>query len=198
MNIPSVKFSEEVARFAFEVLVDEYLEESDVYVAFANPTAGPWKTMKVRGETGASIEIHRFGIFEQRPDLVLLSPSLRQMLVIEAKDTVKKLAKEEQIKKARNAYSDFIATMSRIDPNQLGGTFHFIPGFLYATEDASNDFQTLRSALQEWWPESLSQCVIVGVANLDELASFHLKRFGADVEFCDELAKSERVVFDSN
>ena len=70
--------------------------------ADANPTAGPWKTMKVRGKTGASIEIHRFGIFEQRPDLVLLSPSLLQMLVIEAKDTVRKLASEKQIQKAKD------------------------------------------------------------------------------------------------
>ena len=41
--------TEELARWAFEILCRE---GDECYVAFTNPTAGPWKTIKAKDDKG--------------------------------------------------------------------------------------------------------------------------------------------------
>ena len=48
------KLNEEIARWAFEIL---FTDRSDWVIAFTNPTAGPWKTIKASNEFGEIGEV---------------------------------------------------------------------------------------------------------------------------------------------
>ncbi|MCZ2828580.1 hypothetical protein O2W14_07025 [Modestobacter sp. VKM Ac-2986] len=77
------KVTEEMARWALEVKVD--VAGDEWFVAFTNPTAGPWKRVMAPDSSGRSTEVHRFGREETRPDLVLVNDRLATTLIIEAK-----------------------------------------------------------------------------------------------------------------
>ncbi len=89
--------TEEVARWAFEVWLEERAPEWEL--VFTNPTAGPWKTVKVSDSVGTPGELVRFGRSDERPDLLLLSDEHRAVLVFEAKDRLVKLRTGDQSNK---------------------------------------------------------------------------------------------------
>ncbi len=88
--------TEEVVRFCFEIHLKS--KSKDWAVAFTNPTAGPWK--KIFAIEGTKkIEIGRYEREEVRPDLILLSKSLRACIIIEAKDGFGKISTDMQMQK---------------------------------------------------------------------------------------------------
>jgi len=90
----TVKCTEEVIRWRFEVALECRTLENGVagtsFVAFTNPTAGPWKRV-VGPKLQESYEIYRFGSKESRPDVIVVSDLRRRIYVLEAKDEAAKL-----------------------------------------------------------------------------------------------------------
>lgn len=91
------KLTEEIARWAFEI---KCTEAEDWYIAFTNPTAGPWKSMKCLNEDNLEAEIYRFGANEDRPDIVLVNDKCQSIIIIEAKDSLHKLVEGNQVSKS--------------------------------------------------------------------------------------------------
>lgn len=93
-----VRLNEEIARWAFEVVVRE---NKQWIIAFTNPTAGPWKTIKAPSKkTSAEGEVYRFALEEDRPDIIMFNDELKAVLIVEAKDSIKKLMEDKQAKKS--------------------------------------------------------------------------------------------------
>lgn len=92
------RLNEEIARWAFEII---YKTNTSWKIAFTNPTAGPWKTIKAPSKsTGSEGEVYRFILEEDRPDIVMFHDSLETVIIIEAKDSLAKLLDREQAKKS--------------------------------------------------------------------------------------------------
>jgi hypothetical protein len=91
------RLTEEISRWAFEVHVNTL---SDWYIAFSNPTAGPWKRLMARDEAGIEGEVHRFEREEDRPDLVLVNDNLSTLVIVEAKDSLAALVARTQVVKS--------------------------------------------------------------------------------------------------
>lgn len=89
----SFRLTEEIARWAFEIRCKE---NPNWYVAFTNPTAGPWKTVKGLDNMEREGEVYRFELEETRPDIVLVNDHLKLIIVVEAKDSLKKLTHGNQ------------------------------------------------------------------------------------------------------
>ena len=82
------RLNEEIARWAFEIL---FKDLNDWVIAFTNPTAGPWKTIKASDINGEIGEVYRFALKENRPDIVMYNDDLQTVMIIEAKDNIDKL-----------------------------------------------------------------------------------------------------------
>lgn len=83
------RLNEEIARWAFEII---FKTNTSWHIAFTNPTAGPWKTIKsVSLQSGKEGEVYRFILEEDRPDIIMYNDSLRVVLIFEAKDSLEKL-----------------------------------------------------------------------------------------------------------
>lgn len=95
----SFKLTEELARWIFEVKIKNSL---NWYIAFTNPTAGPWKSIKCKDKNGNMGEVHRFLRDEERPDILLVNDELQIVLIIEAKDSLIKLKRASQAEKSVN------------------------------------------------------------------------------------------------
>ena len=90
------RLTEEICRWAFEVALQG---RPNWFLAFTNPTAGPWKRLMAPDEGGAAGEVHRFEREETRPDLVLVNDALEVVVILEAKDDVAKLRAPDQVQK---------------------------------------------------------------------------------------------------
>lgn len=92
------RLNEEIARWAFEIL---FKTNTSWHIAFTNPTAGPWKTIKaVSLQSGKEGEVYRFMLEEDRPDIIMYNDELRAVLVFEAKDGLRKLMERKQAEKS--------------------------------------------------------------------------------------------------
>lgn len=92
------RLNEEIARWAFEIL---YKENKSWRIAFTNPTAGPWKTIKaISKNNGHEGEVYRFILEEDRPDIIMYNDNLETVIIIEAKDSLEKLLEKEQARKS--------------------------------------------------------------------------------------------------
>jgi hypothetical protein len=87
---PKYKMTEEVIRQTVEV---QFKQDNRWEVSFTNPTAGPWKKIRLGGYAGG--EDLRFAKEEDRPDLILSSLESQIFLILEAKDDIKKLLTTE-------------------------------------------------------------------------------------------------------
>lgn len=112
---PKLKLvSEEIVRWAFEVNVaSEPLWE----IAFTNPTAGPWKRVLGKNESGKSGEVHRFEIDEKRPDLILYSDKYETVIIVEAKTNLQGLAHLDQVHKTSALFNRLSALLQSKDAN---------------------------------------------------------------------------------
>lgn len=92
------RLNEEIARWAFEII---FKTNTSWHIAFTNPTAGPWKTIKsVSLQSGKEGEVYRFILEEDRPDIIMYNDSLRVVLIFEAKDSLEKLLEKKQAEKS--------------------------------------------------------------------------------------------------
>lgn len=138
MSSYDFQLTEEIARWRFEVLVHE---RPSWFVAFTNPTAGPWKRVLGRDRDGKEGEVYRFPRDSDRPDLILVCDELRSLAIIEAKDSMAKLMVDAQITKSAQVVNDLARTLSGLKHNAFWGSrsdYTVCPGLLWGGERASS------------------------------------------------------------
>ena len=130
--------TEEIARWAFEI---KCIESEDWFVAFTNPTAGPWKTIKGLDDEGKEGEVYRFGSKEPRPDIVLVSDRLQLIIIFEAKDSIGKLTASNQASKSIEVVNTLCEVLKSKTNNEYWGeraNYPVITGLLWGAETPSN------------------------------------------------------------
>jgi hypothetical protein len=130
-----VNISEEIVRWSFEIAVNE---SKDWFIAFTNPTAGPWKRITAPNKEGKIGEIHRFEIDETRPDLILVNDKTHQILIIEAKTTFSDLQKSVQLAKTSQLFLDLTNELQNISDNEFWGAragYEYLLGLLWSAGD---------------------------------------------------------------
>lgn len=171
--------NEEIARWATEVYIKKN-PELGWWVAFTNPTAGPWKKIVAQTESGTLIEIHRFTRDGERPDLILVNDRLKLILIIEAKDYIEKLITEDQMKKSIRVVSEMSNILGQIDNKewQARKGYRIIPGFLWMcekSEDITKEDQIVRKSFQKLSSSSVAPLNIVILKDEDgSLANYFL------------------------
>lgn len=134
------RLNEEVARWAFEII---HKNNTSWKIAFTNPTAGPWKTIKAPSkDTGTEGEVYRFGLEEDRPDIIMFNDELKTVVIIEAKDSLKKLLERKQAKKS----ADVVVNLANILKAKGTNTFWLgrenykvVLGLLWGSTDYPED-----------------------------------------------------------
>jgi len=129
------RITEEVARWTFEAYLKRFFSPKEWFVAFSNPTAGPWKRVMGLEAAGNWGEVHRFQREEERPDLVVVSDPLQTLLIIEAKDSARKLRTDNQVEKSCSVILELGATLASKGKNPYWGHragYLVVPGLLWA------------------------------------------------------------------
>lgn len=166
------RLNEEIARWAFEIL---FKSDTSWHIAFTNPTAGPWKTIKaVSLRSGKEGEVYRFILEEDRPDIILYHDSLRVVLIFEAKDSLEKLLERTQAQKS----ADVVVKLANILRHKGANDFwrgrenyRVILGLLWGSNNdpATNDE---KEALYDCYHElisgkaSVASDLVIGVETL--------------------------------
>lgn len=130
------KLTEEIVRWRLEILIED---SADAWISFTNPTAGPWKRLVGRDNSGASGEVMRFTREADRPDLVIVDDKARRIFILEAKDDAKGLCAKEQITKTVRTFNDLTASLKKISSNKYWGgrsAYDFIPGLVWGSSPA--------------------------------------------------------------
>lgn len=137
----SFRLTEEISRWAFEVVCKN---NPDWYIAFTNPTAGPWKTIKCTNAYGEEGEVYRFELEETRPDILLVNDKLKVVMIIEAKDSLAKLVSGDQAPKS----VEVVGTLAEILRGKKNNSFwshrsnySIIVGLLWGAEHPSAQYE---------------------------------------------------------
>lgn len=128
------RLTEEISRWAFEV---SCANRSCWFIAFTNPTAGPWKTIKCTNSDGKVGEVYRFELEETRPDILLVNDNLRLIIVIEAKDSLTKLISGNQVEKSVEVVNQLSSILGDKRHNPFWGEradYCIITGILWGAE----------------------------------------------------------------
>lgn len=131
LNASSYSLSEEVARWRFEL---DVRANREWWIAFTNPTAGPWKRCEGRNIDGVVGEVLRFERDSERPDLVLVCDAARAIVIIEAKETLAQLAVPAQLQKSCAVVQNLEKRLSEKGGNPFWGeraSYTVIPGVLW-------------------------------------------------------------------
>jgi hypothetical protein len=133
------KINEEITRWTTEVYIKS-TPTSNWYIAFTNPTAGPWKKITVRNSEKKAVEVYRFDREEKRPDLVLINDKKKIILIVEAKYDLNDILNSEQMKKSVKVVVDMAEVLKSISIKEwaLRKTYKIIPSFLWYTNDPVN------------------------------------------------------------
>jgi hypothetical protein len=107
------RINEEITRWTTEVYIKSN-PNKNWYIAFTNPTAGPWKKITVKNEKSKSIEVYRFDREEKRPDLVLINDKKGVILIVEAKYDLGDLLNSEQMVKSVKVVVDMAEVLKNI------------------------------------------------------------------------------------
>jgi hypothetical protein len=107
------KINEEITRWTTEVYIKSN-PNKNWYIAFTNPTAGPWKKITVKNEKSKSIEVYRFDREEKRPDLVLINDKKGVILIVEAKYDLGDLLNGDQMVKSVKVVVDMAEVLKNI------------------------------------------------------------------------------------
>lgn len=132
-----VSINEEIVRWSFEIAVKESM---NWYIAFTNPTAGPWKRITATNQAGKIGEVHRFEIDETRPDLILVNDTSKEVLIIEAKTSFADLQKKAQLDKTSKLFVELTTKLRKESKNEYWGaraTYQYKLGLLWATGEES-------------------------------------------------------------
>lgn len=177
------RLTEEIARWAFEIICRE---SPNWYVAFTNPTAGPWKTIKGLNKNGVEGEVYRFELEETRPDIVLVNDKLKLIIVVEAKDSIEKLTHGDQAYKSVEVvdtlHSLLKSTKAKANPYWNDrANYTVLTGLLWGTEaptstlERSNAFNEYHDNMKDF--PQLADHLIVGIET-------RLKGDGLQCYFC--------------
>ncbi len=186
--------TEEIVRWAFEVHVNSNdTAKKNWFIAFTNPTAGPWKRVTAPDTNGVTVEIARFAREEERPDLVLVSDSLHTTLIVEAKDDLSKLIGPIQMQKSLNVIRD-LGNRLRTCPVTAWGKrakYNIVPGFLWGGSNPDNEIKQVLTAYDEY-SEPRDGISVVGVAVVKTHGSLHPVMVGRadDVVTVSHIAQS--------
>lgn len=133
------KLTEEISRWAFEVIC---MKSPDWYIAFTNPTAGPWKTIKGLNEQGIEGEVFRFELEDTRPDIILVNDKMKLVIIIEAKDSLTKLISNNQAEKSIEVVNKLSSILNNKATTPYWGVrsdYAVLTGLLWGAETASNN-----------------------------------------------------------
>ena len=129
------RLTEEIARWAFEI---NFNDTTEWRIAFTNPTAGPWKTIKAPSlKTGVIGEVYRFELDETRPDILLFNDRLRLIIIMEAKDSLEKLLTGGQVGKTIDVVNRLSDLLVQQTQNQFWAgreQYKVITGLLWGRE----------------------------------------------------------------
>jgi len=131
------KLTEEIARWAFEV---KCRQSADWYIAFTNPTAGPWKVIKCTDREGKLGEVYRFDLEETRPDIIIVNDKLEIVIIIEAKDSLNKLLAGDQAEKSVMVVANLFKTLSGLYKSPFWGhrtKYAIVTGLLWGAKKNS-------------------------------------------------------------
>ena len=148
------KLTEEIARWAFEATCSS---QRNWYFSFTNPTAGPWKTIKGLDENGDEGEVYRFELKENRPDIVIVNDELNLIVIIEAKDSLKKLIAGNQVHKSVGVVYELSNKLQRLHENRFWrrhSEYPIIMGLLWGANRATTD-DSRNNAFDIYHTESL-------------------------------------------
>jgi len=115
------KLTEEISRWAFEIHIKN---KKTWWIAFTNPTAGPWKRIEAFDKNHNKGEVYRFDRDEKRPDIVIVNDELKSIIIFEAKDSLEKLKIESQTAKSCLVINDMAKTLATIKDNPFWGNRH--------------------------------------------------------------------------
>lgn len=136
------RLNEELARWAFEIIISE---NDDWEIAFTNPTAGPWKTVKATSlKTGEKGEVYRFILEEDRPDIIVYNDKLKSVIIFEAKDSLVKLLERDQSKKSADVVIKLAEILSNKSTNAFWvgrESYKVIVGLLWGCTTPENESQ---------------------------------------------------------
>lgn len=124
--------NEEIARWTTEVYVQTHTDLG-WWIAFTNPTAGPWKKILALSDEGTFVEIHRFIREGERPDLILVNDKLKTVVIVEAKDSFEKLYNNTQMTKSIRVIKEITDVLNN-SKNPVWAsrlTYKVIPSFLW-------------------------------------------------------------------
>lgn len=134
----SFQLTEEIARWRFEVFIKSC---SAWFIAFTNPTAGPWKRVMGRNKDGVEGEVYRFPRDSDRPDLILVCDELKMIAIIEAKDSFAKLQVDDQLNKSASVVDNLSDILAGLGENKFWGLrsrFSVCAGLLWGGEMGSS------------------------------------------------------------
>lgn len=192
------RLNEEISRWAFEIL---FKLNKKWTIAFTNPTAGPWKTIKadslVSKKNG---EVYRFILEEDRPDIIMYNDELRVVLIFEAKDSLVKLTDKTQYKKS----AEVVVKLSKILYDKKNNEFwkgrenyKVILGLLWGANDNHEDLSEIYSLFDLYQSlviksKTVYSDIIIGVETLYSANS--LKCFFYGKNYSSEKALMEKIL----
>ncbi|MHB8132886.1 MAG: hypothetical protein ACYDH1_01570 [Anaerolineaceae bacterium] len=179
------KLTEEIARWAFEV---RCMQSKCWFVAFTNPTAGPWKSVKAFLIEEKSVgEIHRFRSAEERPDIVLINDELKLVIIIEAKDSIAKLTAPNQAEKSAKVVRDMAKVFNSLSSNQYwkGRQDHkVIVGLLWGAETKTSDLERKRTF--KLYLDQMNDCPDIDTSTILGIETFKTEtgKLTCDLYYC--------------
>lgn len=128
------RLTEEFARWAFEI---ECKKTAGWYIAFTNPTAGPWKAISGINRDGIEGRFYTFDSKENRPDIVLVNDHLKLVMIFEAKSKISDLIKDAQCKKSTKVVADIGKQLQKTRSNEFWGRrylYSIVLGLLWGND----------------------------------------------------------------
>lgn len=183
--------NEEVSRWAFEIL---FRQNKKWKIAFTNPTAGPWKTIKGLDSEGVEGEVYRFPLEETRPDIILYNDDLEAVLIFEAKDSLNKLVTGNQAEKSVDVVERLSEILSKLSGNKYWGKRAQYPiylGLLWGSSDTLSSQTAYLSVFDTYYnlartKTKLNIDFVIGVESLYKsetiVCHFHHKTYADDQE----------------
>jgi hypothetical protein len=139
MGLYSFHLTEEIARWRFEVLIHSI---PTWFIAFTNPTAGPWKRVMGKDDNGNEGEVYRFPRDADGPDMILVSDELKTIAIVEAKDSLAKFQVDAQLIKSAAVVIDLANVLAGLGKNKFWGPrsqYSICAGLLWGGERASSE-----------------------------------------------------------
>jgi len=193
------RLNEEIARWAFEIQISK---ANDWYIAFTNPTAGPWKTIKAKNSNKIEGEIYRFQLEEDRPDIIMYNDRLETIVIFEAKDTIEKLFESSQMEKSSEVFINLSNIMKAIENPFWGNrkSYKVILGLLWGAEGIKTDKSTIEKLFNDYHEKIINNKkvysgIVIGIESL-RVSEYincisHYKSFDeTDPNLLNELIKS--------